>query len=233
MRVGHTQYGWIERMVNYAMRRIATPKVAVLPEVSLYRSIHNLPMPVFIDCITTEKFAGLILHGSPTEEQLAEAWQDIMSQYSQAVAQKEVKSIISDLKNLAIREERIFVIEMILGILNSRPTAEAYEALYRFGYPLPRKPFSKENLEVVLRIFMGHFRMDRTQYRLLQEQMNSTQGQKGEIQYDWTYFEDAISAICITMKMPVIRLQDLTVGQYCSYLNQFNNYIKTMKKQSK
>ena len=213
----------------FSPRSVST-SAEVPQEAMCYLSIHNLPMPVFIDCLTTKDLSGLVLSGRPTGQQMEDAWAGIMSQYSEQIARREVEMALKDLRYLAVKEYRIGVIELLLQLLNSRPNEMLFEQLYTFGYPLPRKTYTAENFAAVLKVFVGHFRLERTQYKLAEEQ--STIGKKEQItsQYDWGYFEDAISAICLTMKMPLISLHDLTVGQYCAYVNRYADYLRTLKK---
>lgn len=238
MRVGHMQYGWIQKTLNFGTRRTPILTETAQPDLKLYRSIHSLPMPVFIECLISGNASGIILSGSPTPEQLSEAWEGIMSQYSEGIAQNEVKAAISDMKSMAMKEDKIFRIESTLDLLKNLSDSKSpllptlFEALYQFGYTLPRKEYSPENLNVVLKIFMGHFRFDRTQYRLMEERMGSKGSNSEANRYNWSYFEDTLTSICITLKLPVINLRDITVGQYCSYVNQFNNYVKHMQKQN-
>jgi len=188
-------------------------------------------MPVFIDCLTTKDLSGLVLSGRPTSQQIEDAWAGIMSQYSEQIARREVEMALKDLRYMATKEYRLRTIEMLLEILKTRPNEMLYEQLYTFGYPLPRKPYTPENFAAVLKVFVGHFRLERTQYKLAEEQ--STIGKKeqqAKSKYDWGYFEDAISAICLTMKMPLISLHDITVGQYCAYVNRYTDYLRTLKK---
>lgn len=232
------QFGWIAKMLNFGTRRSPILTETAPPELKLYRSIHNLPMPVFIECLISGNPSGITLSGTPTNEQLSEAWEGIMSQYSEAIAQTEVKSAISEMKSLALKEDKIVRIEYTLDLLKTlcdtkSPLLPAlFESLYKFGYTLPRKEYSPENLSAVLKIFMGHFRFDRTQYRLMEERMRHKGPKEQGNRYDWAYFEDMLCTICITLKLPIINLRDITVGQYCSYTNQFNTYVKTMQKQN-
>lgn len=200
----------------------------------LYQNIYELPLRVFISCLIDKKYELLVIEGGYNEEQAMKAWTNLISEYSNAINPTESKIKIETILNAVNIEGRLGVIENTIELLTSCGDVvkeSVYPMLFKFGYPLPRLPYSLENLTKVLKIFIGHYKLESHKYSILKNQTTDESENKEE--YSWDSFQSILTTISLTMKMPPIDIQQITTGQFCTYVSQFNNYVKQQQKQAK
>jgi len=85
----------------------------------LYNSIHNLPLGRFIDVLIDGEIALLIISGEPTETELAQAWNEIMEQYNEAMGSAENQLLISLYKGVERTRIRLNTILSLIDNLRS------------------------------------------------------------------------------------------------------------------
>lgn len=99
----------IKRVFNMRSLRQTLPLEITTPSLNLLRSIHQITLAVFIDCICDQNYSGLNPHGlTATQEEIIEAWTAIYHEYMDNIADNEQK--------LALRlDERIRRLRLTLG----------------------------------------------------------------------------------------------------------------------
>jgi len=199
----------------------------------LYLSINKLPLSIFIDCLVDKDYSGLIIEGTPTNEEIEKAWSIIMEEYGNAVSPNEVENKLRDLKTLARKEYQIKRIEMLLDLLEKMPCEKLYNMLFTFGYTLPKLKYSQENVDKVLTQFIAYFKKDITDYQILAKRLETKQEDTPKPKYTRQYFDDVLSSISIALKIPTISVNTITLGAFCAYLNRYNAFIKSQQKQAK
>lgn len=189
---------------------------------------------MFISCLVDKKYQLLVIEGDYDEEKALTAWVSLISEYSEAINPTESKLKIESVLNAVNIEGRLGVIENTIELLTSCGDVvkeSVYPMLFKFGYPLPRLPYSLENLAKVLKIFIGHYKLESHKYSILKNQ--TTDESEGKEEYSWDSFQSILTTISLTMKMPPIDIQQITTGQFCTYVSQFNNYVKQQQKNAK
>jgi hypothetical protein len=154
----------------------------------------------------------------------------LLKHYQQTESKLKIETIL----NAVNIEGRLGVIENTIELLTSCGDVvkeSVYPMLFKFGYPLPRLPYSLENLAKVLKIFIGHYKLESHKYSILKNQTTDESENKDE--YSWDSFQSILTTISLTMKMPPIDIQQITTGQFCTYVSQFNNYVKQQQKNAK
>lgn len=205
-----------------------------LPNISkLYLSINKLPLSIFIDCLVDKDYSGLIIEGTPTNEEIEKAWSVIMEEYGNAVSPNEVESKLRDLKTLARKEYQIKRIELVLELLQEVPCEKLYNMMYTFGYTLPKLKYSQDNVDKVVTLFIAYLKKDITDYQILAKKLETKQDDTDKPKYTRQYFDDVLSSISIALKMPTISVNNITLGAFCAYLNRYNAFIKSQQKQTK
>ena len=71
-------------------------------EEKYYQSIHDLPLNKFIDCMVDGNLSALIISGFPQPELLAEAWDNILGEYSDIIGSQEQRMIFQLWKEVAV-----------------------------------------------------------------------------------------------------------------------------------
>jgi hypothetical protein len=223
------QYNLIHRLKNIFGKRQA-PVTEIVTPVKLYRSVHDLPLPIFIDCFCDQKFETLILQGEPTADELNDVWTDIMQQYTELIGGSDVKAKLYNIKQIARLESKLTRIDSLLKLLSVEPTEALFNLLYDFGYDLKKKEYNETNLQLVLKIFLGYYRLDRTKYRMMAASYES----KGKVdtKADRNEFQKNLNRVTIAFKIPSMRTTDLLTGQYCNYMNEYAQYCDSLDKQN-
>jgi len=195
----------------------------------LHNTIHKLPLTIFIDIMVSKDLSLLVIEGEPTQEELTTTWQNIISEYSQAISSKEVSIKMDSLTELMQLETIIRIGDTLVRILEMNPKKETFELLYEFGYNLPQKEYSEDNLKVILPIFLGHFRLDKHKYSILSEHKEKqAKNQEKKQDFDYEYFNDMISEIGINLNTH-LDIDKIMTGVFCSYMNKLQKYIKNKK----
>ena len=199
----------------------------------LYLSINKLPLSIFIDCLVDKDYSGLVIEGTPTNEEIEKAWSIIMEEYGNAVSPNEVENKLRKVKSLAFKRYKVQRIEIVLYLLGIMPCEKLYNMLFTFGYTLPKLKYNQENVDKVLTQFIAYFKKDITDYQILEKEIEVSQTQHPEPKYTRQYFDDVLSSISIALKIPTISVNTITLGAFCAYLNRYNAFIKSQKKQAK
>jgi hypothetical protein len=232
-RIQHILFGLITKIRSYFTPYTKTDAITA-QTLKLYQNIYELPLRVFIACLIDKKYELLVIEGEYNEEQAMKAWTNLISEYSNAINPTESKLKIETILNAVNIEGRLGVIENTIELLTSCGDVvkeSVYPMLFKFGYPLPRLPYSLENLAKVLKIFIGHYKLESHKYSILKNQTTDESENKDE--YSWDSFQSILTTISLTMKMPPIDIQQITTGQFCTYVSQFNNYVKQQQKNAK
>lgn len=80
-----------------------------------HKSLHDLPLNKFIDCIVDGNLSALTISGFPAEEDLKEAWANILLEYSDAIGTSEYKIFVQLYKGIQINK---IVLEQLTVALN-------------------------------------------------------------------------------------------------------------------
>lgn len=82
-----------------------------------HQTIYDLPLNKFIDCIVDNNLSALIISGLPEQKQLDDAWEVILSQYSESVGTQEYRLFCELYKETAVLKIIIDQINIALNIL--------------------------------------------------------------------------------------------------------------------
>jgi hypothetical protein len=72
------------------------------PSATFYRSISNLPLFKYRDCVVNGNLSALIITGFPPESELRSAWLDIQQEYAEIIGDQEQRNYINALKEVAL-----------------------------------------------------------------------------------------------------------------------------------
>lgn len=194
----------------------------------IYDSIYVLKYNTFVDIICGGSVSQLVKRGNVSDEKLKEVWDDIMLAYSEAINANEIKNKMYTIKEILYKESKLILIENILEVVNILPSEGIYELIFKLGYPLPKLAYNQENFNKVLNIFIGHYKLDRTNYIELVESQKSSSVSN---EYKKDYFDSLLMDIGIAFKMS-IDTNNLTVSQFCQLVVKYKKYIETISKKA-
>lgn len=106
------------------------------PSATFYRSISNLPLYKYRDCVVNGNLSALIISGFPPESELRLAWLDIQQEYADVMGDSEQRNYLNALKevnllNCTLHQINICV-EWIGKCLPFLPNETAQQAVVRF-----------------------------------------------------------------------------------------------------
>lgn len=110
------------------------------PSATFYRSISNLPLFKYRECVVRDNLSALIISGFPPETELRSAWLDIQQEYADVMGDSEQKNYLNALRevnllNCTLQQTGI-CIEWIGKCLPFLPNETAQQAVDRFAADL-------------------------------------------------------------------------------------------------
>lgn len=226
------QFGLIQRIKNIFRLPTKPQSVTVSATPKLYRSIHDLPLTIFIDCQCEQKYDGLILQGNPTESELSETWADLLQQYAELIGGKDVMVKVDDTRKLLRSECRLTRIDNLLFMINTMPCEAFYNSLFSFGYKMQKPPFSFDNFKKVLKLFLGYYNLEKTKYKILAARREANNAKKNEHQTNRNDFTKVLGRVAIAFKMPPISISTITTAQYCNFVLEYQAHCENIEKES-
>lgn len=196
---------------------------------NIYQSIHKIPLTIFIDILSTQNYELLIINGNATKEELKPIWEQLYNDYAVAIGGKEFEDKLVSVKDTVIFQSRIQRARNILEVIRIKPSEELFKLLYDFDYPLPELKYSHESLDRVLKIFIAHYKRDLIE---LQQMATTIENQGGAVEMDYSYFTNIIVDMSTAFKMS-ININEISVGQYCIFVQKYKAHCDAIIKQQK
>ena len=213
----------------------------------IYQTIDTLPLHKFIDCSVDGNLYALIISGSPTNPaQLAEAWENIQQQYSEAIGGGEYSLYLSLYKEVTVLEFELNTIKSLVATLT---TLQDY--ILQLKYDVPETVFELQKgyeklLNSFLRINCNFNCKDDASYReLLKKCLRRTgmikirldlklisfneikKKNKDGKPIDRAYFDSILITISDFAKYEIS--ENITVSKFCQRIKRYNNYCDTLK----
>lgn len=69
-----------------------------------FRSIVDLPLNRYVDCLVNDNLAALVIAGWPDPLELAKAWADIQMEYHDAIGDAEYRNYVARLKEITVKK---------------------------------------------------------------------------------------------------------------------------------
>lgn len=99
------------------------------PFAKYYQSINKLPLYKFVMCLDESTNKYLIISGNPSTDELDYAWNDINSQYLEAIGDAEYRHYVSTFKELTKIDLTISTIESAIECLKCFPFLPLFDFL--------------------------------------------------------------------------------------------------------
>lgn len=191
-----------------------------------FQNIFELPLVNFENCLVNSNLSALVIAGFPKPEELARAWENILSEYHEALGQADYKMYLNLYKAIKVLEVKYSLIKDIL-IAGLRKTYSKYlcdelnewmRTSFKFDITNTDNYFKDldrcEKRTGAMKIALD---MKRIEFVEIDKKFNKGEGEKP---HDRNYFT---SVLVILSKHNGYRItRDIFVNEYCEYLRQFN-----------
>ena len=104
--------------------------------VQLHTSCSTLYLKPFIQAYCNKDFTGLIISGVPTAEQIAEAWEEILFEYSTLIKNDNTDYFFTVTKQISLLQWHINFVNHATFVLHYRHEPEIIEGLRKLGYSI-------------------------------------------------------------------------------------------------
>jgi hypothetical protein len=198
---------------------------------SLYRSISDLPLSVFITCMVSDDLTALIISGTAQPQELLTAWADIKQQYADAVGDHEHRlatSLYRDLAILTCNYQLVLLLVDLLSKVYKKELAdelnELLGTLFAFDISDPEKYQSE--LERCLKRSKA-IEMD---IELKERQyLSVSKSTKGEsFKPTKEYFHSILITLSDHAKYAI--QDNITVFEFCNRLKRYNHYVEEVQR---
>lgn len=202
-----------------------TPKSGVaLPFLNIYVSCKDLPLSIFIQCLVSEDLSGLIISGEATDEQLADAWLTIHSEYCSKIGGVHIAGLISRTKTIYALDAKIQRITVLCQAARQMVSQSIADALKESGYPISVTGTDEEYLHQITRI-EALLNPERMKLSILINEAPKPDKNKSISEDDFT-----MTLMEISKQEGYKVSTNITVMDYCLYVKRLNNYIKNLPK---
>ena len=205
-----------KKITNLFVKAQKPPKNAILS--NIYPNIHKLPLLTFIDTLLDSNYERV---GGQLE------WERLYTEYTELIGGSELQGKLRTVKETIITQSRMQRAKGILELLTIRPCKELYEQLYTFDYLLPE--LTEKNVDKVLKIFVAHYKRELID---LHEQAIAIEKTTDNAVLDYQYFVTIIVDMSTAFKMS-INISEISVGQYCIFVQRYKQHCEQILKQQK
>lgn len=202
------------------------------PSTKLYRSIHKLPLHIFIDCLVAKEYEKLILEGNPSLEELQAQFEALYLEYVELIGGQATVRKIEDTKRVMNMQTRIKMFELLIAALKANPCEELFVLLYSFHKYMPiQKDYSVENAVLVVNSMIPHYKSETID--LMNEldsiKLANPEGNK-EQHYTYEYFTSILTEIESAFKLSIG--EEISVGKFCVWVTKYKAYVKAINEQN-
>lgn len=215
-----------------------------ITEVNYHKSIHDLPLNKFIDCMVDKNLSALIISGYPSAGLLKEAWDNILNEYSDIIGSQEHRMIFQLWKEVAVMKVSVDQIRLLAargsdtedkGILRMVYIKEMADELNRilgtdckFNWE-DQNTYHAELDKCVNRgkALLIQYDMKTLQFAALEKQAKGEESAPITRQY--------FTSILITLSdYAKYRIEEtIKMSEYCERIKRFAEYCEQIKKKPK
>lgn len=217
--------------LNSSTAELTSPLKEAITSGSLYRSISDLPLSIFIKCIVDDDLHSLIISGTVQPSELIEAWSEIRQQYADAIGDHEHRFATSLYKEVSLLKNKYQSIILLIDMLSHAYKKELADELndllgtnFSFNTDDTEK-YAHELQRCLTRSnsFLLDLELKERQYESISG--NSSKSSKPPKK---EYFYSILITLSDHAKYAV---QDtITVFEFCERLKRYNHYVEEVKR---
>lgn len=200
---------------------------------SYYKSINDLPLNKFIDCIVDGNLSALIISGFPGEEELTEAWDAILSEYSELVGTQEYRMYVELFREVSLLKITLDQVTIATNILKTvyHPFFETeVNKLLRvkINFNVPDEQREIECKKCLNRSKALKIKLDlkNLQFEAIQKKNNAKVGEK----IDRKYFTSILITLSDHAKYRIE--ETIKMSEYCERIRRFADHLEHIKKKT-
>jgi hypothetical protein len=225
---------FIKRVSNTGSAHFKKQSSPATPLAKWCQNIEDLPLARYVDALVDDNLAALIICGKPTDEQLAQAWQDIKIQYADVMGDAEGKRLVIIMRELAILNVTLSQIDAILQMLESYYCDALARELNRLiGGALKFDPAAEAQYEATLKRARNRSKgivlardLKQSQLDALQKTYEDKQGKPSR-----RYFQDILISLSDVSSYG-LTMDSMSTYEFCERIHRLNkrNEHAKMKK---
>lgn len=194
-----------------------------------YSTISELPLRRFIQVVVDNNIYALIITGKPTDDELYQAWEDIRSEYTDAIKDYESKMIISlekELLRIKITYQQIVelidVLKKVYTVQFARELNKLLKSSFKFDVTKPEE-YDKELQNATNRSKGIKIEMDLKQinFDAIVSKRAATKSEKPTREY----FHGILITLSDFAKY-LISEDSITVFEFCERIRRLNQHLE-------
>ena len=218
--VNQIRSNWLHLVKRSAGAKLSYKLLVDLKELTLDR---------FIDAYCNNNLQAIVSHGTPPQEVLQSAWEEVQTKYVEIVGGDDYRdkvTLVNQINALCWKLERLEALIEVLGVC---PSEGLYEQLYTFDYSLPELPYNEPNLDKLCRLVTAQMKRDVVQVQILTERIKkeTPQEQKKTTEAD---FYNMLVEISDAFKV-VLNEKQTSVMAFAMYINKYKQKAEQIQQQ--
>lgn len=201
---------------------------------NLYRSINNLPLHRFIDCMVNHNLSSLIISGFPNEIELSTSWSIIVQQYTDAMGNQEHRLYTNLTKEIAVNTITYNLINRTVEILRKQYHKELATELnklllttFKFDFQ-DQERYNKELDRCVNRSKSLKISIDLLQIKIAELEKKFT----GKTQLPTIeYYQSTLITLSDYAKYQIT--DSITVFEFCERIKRLNSFLEQSHSKNK
>lgn len=210
---------------------MTAPDPTTMPDFPVKRSpliqtnIDKLRLPIFIECLVTGQYEGLIISGLPSHDDLVEAWHKIYGEYVERVGGISVAAVLNrekEIMQICSRYDRVMMLVYIArNLVCCKEIEEAFDS-EGFTFDSTAEDAVRERQLLLIEAYMKPELLRLGKLNTAKE----SQQEKGKPhKHTWQEFNDLLARMSAGEGFQ-LRADNLTLGEFCSYLMQHRERIE-------
>lgn len=196
-------------------------------QATYHRTCKTLPLQAFINASCNNDLSGLLIEGEAKQDELLEAWSEIVFDYSGLVRTENSEHLFSLKKQIAIMQHHIIYIDYAVQFLRIKYDQEIADEVRSFGYDVLE--FENEGYQKALNRIESLAKTVVFEHGNLVDEYNRlTNTVEGKKQTE----DEFIRTVVMLAKYQGYNIDRLTCTVY-EFAQIFNNYLSEMKVREK
>ena len=220
-----------KKVSNIDTSHTAKPLEIVTTSKQLYRSIVNLPLYLFIDATVDEKLNSIVISGYPEQNEIESAWQELLTQYNEAMGDNESRLYFSLHKQILQREIDLQRVNLGVEILRGCYVKEIETFLNGiFFTAITLDPEDRESYYRILDTFLNRSKSITLDLDLKRMQYESIKAKNKDKESKPTreYFISIRMNLSNHAKFEVT--DKISVFEFCQRVQELNKYCESLTK---
>jgi hypothetical protein len=180
-----------------------------------------------VDILVSGDLTKLVINGTPTEEDLASAWDDILQEYSDLIKTEKTTNVFDLYKRLTTTRFKLAYLGWTLSFLKVEYKREYAERISSMGYDLiedleDREAYLRQiyMVENDAKFLVVQLNQLSNEYKLLNPGSGNQEAERTEMDYQKEL------AILSRFMGRWIQAEEITVFKFCSIVNAYLEYHK-------